>query len=186
MKNYLTIAFFLITTISYGQSLNSKWQQDLIQELEQFKNCDTTAVAGLNPCHKYVGNAVKTVYQVNDFYSKEQGRYMVVSEIYDHLKNSKKWTLLGHAYEQNALKEAQSYANAKKAVVAIYLNEDGLGHLSVITPGELKLSGLWGFEVPNSVSFFTSTPENSYVDKSLSYAFGKRLIKNVLIYGRNY
>jgi len=40
--------------------------------------------------------------------------------------------------------------------------------------------------VPNVVSFFPSQPNKSFVDKGLSFAFGKNLMKDILIYGRNY
>lgn len=111
---------------------------------------------------------------------------MVVGEIAEYLESSSQWTLLGHAYEQEALNKAQNYANTRKAAVAVYLNEEGLGHVSFILPGDMNPSGSWGFNVPNSASFFMSTPQKSYVDKGLSYAFDRSLIKDVLIYGRNY
>lgn len=186
MKNYLTIFFFFFISISYGQRINNNWKQDLNNELEQFKVCDNTTTTGINPCNWFIGNTLTTVYKINDFYSKELGRHMLVSEISEFLKESKQWTLLGLGYDQKVLKEAQNYANSGKAVVAIYLNKEEIGHLSVILPGELKPSGTWGFNVPNSSSFFTSDPEKSYVDKGLAYAFGRSQIMKVLIYVRNY
>jgi hypothetical protein len=186
MKNYIVIFFFLSFSFSYSQSINSNWKQSLNNDLEQFKACRNIATVGVNPCSKYVGSTLSSVYKINDFYSKELGRHMVVSEIYQYLKNNRQWTLLGHAYEQEALNNAQNYANARKAAVAVYLNEEGTGHLSLILPGELSPSGSWGFKVPNSASFFLNGTENSYIDKGLSYAFERVLIKDVLIYGRNY
>lgn len=186
MKYIFTVVFSLYFSVSYGQRINSRWEQDLNKELEQFKACDTTLIKGMNPCNIYVGQALKTVYQIDDFYMKEQGRYMLISEMSEYLKSNKNWKFLGHGYEQKALSEAQDFANAKKAVVAIYLNPEGIGHLSIITPGELKTSGLWGFMVPNSASFFLVSPEKSYINKGLSYAFSKNLIREVLIYGRSY
>ena len=186
MKHFLTAVLSLLLTYSYGQSINNRWQQDLNKELEQFKACDTTIARGINPCNMYVGKTLKTIYQIDDFYLKEQERYMLISEMSEFLKNNKKWTLLSYGYEQKALTEAQNYANSKKAVVAIYLNKEGIGHLSIITPGELKTSGLWGYMVPNSTSFFLNKPDLSYMDKGLSYAFSRNMIMGVLIYGRNY
>ena len=186
MKNCILIIFFLPFSFSYGQGINNNWRQTLNNELHQFKACRNTATVGVNPCSKYLGSTLSTVYKINDFYSKELQRYMVVSEIYEFLKNNQRWTLLGHAYEQNALSKAQTYANSKKAAVAVYLNKDGTGHVSLILPGELSSSGSWGFKVPNSASFFINGTENSYIDKGLSYAFERVLIKDVLIYGRNY
>lgn len=173
-------------TFSGAQSLNDNWENELKQALEQFKNCDDTDEQGVSPCNKFVGNALKTVYKVNDFYSESSHRYMLISEISDFVSGSDKWTMLGPAYDQNALKRAQDLANSKKAVVAVYLDENNIGHVSLVLPGSLKKSGIWGFEVPNSASFFTGEPENSYVGKSLSYAFGRRHIKDVKLYARNY
>lgn len=133
-----------------------------------------------------MGSALSTVYKIDDFYSKELGRHMLVSEISSFLKSSQKWKALGYAYDQKALTEAQTLANAKTAVVAIYLNAEGIGHVSIIVPGELRLSGTWGFPVPNSASMFPGHPEKSYVDKALSYSFEKSHLKNVLLYARNY
>ena len=186
MKNYIILVFSLCYSLSYGQSINSQWKQALNNELEQFKACENTAATGTNPCNKFVGSALSTVYNINDFYSKTLGRHMLIGEIADFLKDNNQWTLLGHAYEQEALNEAQNYANARKAAVAVFINEEGIGHVSLILPGELSPSGSWGFKVPNSASFFLSTPEKSYMDKGLSYAFERNLIKEVLLYGRNY
>ena len=183
-KSFFGILLFFCTSTAYSQSLNSNWKHDLNTKLQAFKACDNTTVTGINPCNWYVGDALTTVYKINDFYSKEQGRHMLVSEISEFLKDSKQWTLLGRAYEQKALDEAQKYANASKAVVAIYLNEEGLGTLSLILPGELKPSGTWELKVPNSASFLTSEPGKSYVDERLSYAFVRSQMIKILLYVR--
>lgn len=186
MKRFLTVVCCLCATLSFGQSINNNWKQDLNKELELLRACDDSQSTGVSPCNKFMGGALKTLYNVDDFYSKSSGRYMLTAEIAAFLKNSDKWTLLGPGYEQKALNEAQNYANAKKAAIAIYVNEEGIGHVAIIAPGDLRLSGTWGFQVPNSVSFFPSDKSKSYVDKSLSYAFAGTQIKSVLIYGRKY
>ena len=185
-KIYLTIALLFQLSTSLSQSMNSNWKQDLNIDLQKFKSCENTADSGINPCNKFVGSMLKTVYKVNDFYSQTTGRYMLVSEIAKFLEENKQWKLLGHAYEQGALSQAQDYANAKKAAVAVYLDSENIGHVSLILPGELKLSGSWGFNVPNSASFFLNQPENSYIGKGLSYAFKRNMIKEVLLYARSY
>lgn len=182
---YVIIAFLLPLLTAQGQGLNNQWKQDLNTSLQQFKSCDNIPVNGMNPCNKFVGGMLKTVYNVNDFYSKESGRYMRVSEIAAYLEGNTSWKLLGHAYEQEALDKAQKHANTKKAVVAVYMGTDDMGHVSLIIPGELKPSGSWGFNVPNSASFFLGQPENSYIGKGLSYAFKRNMIKQVLLYARN-
>lgn len=186
MKNYLAIAFLFFFSASYAQTINTNWKQDLNKELTQLRSCENSVSSGVSPCNMFMGNALHTVYNIDDFYSKELGRHMVVSEISGYLKNSAQWKSIGYAYDQKALKEAQRLANAKIAVVAIYLNQEGIGHVSIIVPGELRPSGTWGFPVPNSASLFPGQPEKSYVDKALSYSFEKSHLKEVLLYARNY
>lgn len=180
----LLMSTYSVTTNS--QSINSNWKQELSTALKEFVDCENTAQQGINPCNKFIGSALKTVYNIDDFYSRELGRHLLVSEISKLLESSEEWTLLGRAYEQNALAEAQKLANAKQAVVAIYLSEENIGHLSLIVPGDLTPSGSWGFQVPNSASFFVYDPQNSYIGKGLSYSFGRNIIRHVLLYARNY
>ena len=177
------IFFLLLFAPSYGQTLNNNWEQELAASLKQFMKCTNS---GGTACNNYVGESLTKVYKVNDFYSSKLGRYMMVSEIEKYLAEEGKWTLLGHVYDQKTLTEAQQSANSKKAVVALYTNDEGIGHISLILPGELHTSGSWGLKVPNSASFFANQPENSYIGKGLSYAFGKNMIKDVVLYVRNY
>jgi hypothetical protein len=131
-----------------------------------------------------MGESLKKIYKVNDFYSTQSGRYMTASEISSYLKSDDNWKLIGPTYDQKTLVTAQDMANAGKPVVAVYMNSAGIGHVVVITPGQLQPSGSWGLNVPNVVSFFPSQPDKSFVDKGLSFAFGKNLMKDILIYGR--
>ena len=110
---------------------------------------------------------------------------MTAAEISSYLKDNDKWKLIGPSYEQKTLASAQELANAGKAVVAVFMNSAGIGHVVVITPGQLQPSGSWGLNVPNVVSFFPTQPDKSFVDKGLSFAFGKNLMKDILIYSRN-
>jgi len=176
----------IITSEAYAQNFNNDWKTKLSNALAEFQSCDDGTSTGVSPCNKFIGQSVKTVYNIDDFYSESLGRYMLVSEISDFVDKNDQWQVLGPAYDQEALKEAQERANSKQAVVAIYLNEDNIGHMSLILPGDLKPSGSWGFQVPNSASFFPTNPENSYIGKSLSYAFGRSHIKDVKLYVRNY
>lgn len=185
MKRGFTLLFFFLVSLAFAQQPNKNWQRDLNLALEQFQACDQDNANGINPCNRFIGGALKTVYNVDDFYSKALGRHMLVSEIATFLQGNTGWTLLGKGYEQQALAKAQQHANAGKAVVAIYLNSEGRGHLSIILPGELKQSGTWGFQVPNSASFFMSDPAKSYVNKGLSYAYERPLLNGVLLYARN-
>lgn len=185
MKNQLIIVFFLILagSFSYGQGINKNWEEDLKALLTEFKDCKSSADSV--SCYKYFGQSLRTVYNINDFYSQSLGRNMTVDEIAGFLSESSQWKLLGKGYEQAALMEAQKHANAGKAVVAVYLNNEGLGHMSLVLPGELKLSGTWNLQAPNSSSFSSVDPGDSYVNKALSYAFKGSQVIRVLLYGRN-
>ena len=188
--NNLKIFSILIFSVSagslFGQSINSNWNQQLSDSIEVFKNCNQTFVDGVNPCSKFIGESINSVYKVNDFYSDKLGRYLTGSEIIEYLKSSSQWKSLGFAYDQTALSEAQNYANEKKAVVAVYMNEDEIGLVSLILPGKVAKSGSWGLDEPNSASFFISDPQKSYINQGLSYAFTRSMIRTVMIYGRQY
>ncbi|UII34721.1 hypothetical protein LVD17_12970 [Fulvivirga ulvae] len=185
LTNAIFITLFLSSfTLSFGQTVNSNWQQELSQSLEAFIGCESSG--GNNQCYKYLGQSVNTVYKVNDFYSKESGRYMFPNEIADFVSNGGKWEIIGHAYDKDALNKAQDYANSKKATIAVYKAADGQGHVALILPGDLQASGSWGIKVPNSASFFLSDYQKSYIGKGLSYAFTKDMLKDVVVYGRKY
>ncbi|UII26265.1 hypothetical protein LVD15_23690 [Fulvivirga maritima] len=181
--NFLFILFFvLFSSVAFSQQINTNWNSDLEEALTAFRDCENQS----NDCHQYIGQSLTTVYKVNDFYSKANSEYMPVSEIHDFLSNNSSWSELGPAYSQDALQKAQDKANDKKAVVAVYLSSNGLGHVALILPGTLQPSGSWGLQVPNSASFFANEPSRSFINKGLSYAFSKSIIKDVKLYSRNY
>lgn len=182
-----SLALFLFCDLCFGQSIDANWEQKLTTAIDEFKKCDQTSVKNVNPCSKYIGESINTIYNVNDFYSTELGRYLTGTEIIEYLKVGNKWEVLGYAYDQKALNTANEYANANKAVIAIRLDEvEKIGHVSVILPGKMSKSGSWGFEVPNSASFFINEPQKSYLNEGLSYAFKRTMIRTVVIYGRKY
>lgn len=182
VKKVLVTAVFLTSAlITEAQSLNNNWKKELSNSLDQFLNCTDA-----KECSGFAAKALSTVYRVDDFYSQRTGRYMSVNEILVFLRDTDKWSNLGKPYDQKILATAQEYANAKKAVIAVYQNAQGIGHVVVITPGQLQPSGSWGLNVPNVASFLPSVPEKSFIDKALSFAFAKNMMKDVTIYGRNY
>ncbi|MEM6841430.1 MAG: hypothetical protein AAF944_24200 [Bacteroidota bacterium] len=183
MKYLVIVALFLTVSYSYAQRLSNDWRGQLETHLTNFKSCKSVADQN-SKCFQQIGQALHSLYQLSDFYLQDQQRYMAVSEIYEHLEKDSQWQLIGKGYEQPVLQQAQELANAKKAVIAIYLNEDRIGQLSYILPGKLSPSGSWGMQVPNSAAFITNAVEKSYVEKGLSYSFPRRLIPYVLIYTR--
>jgi hypothetical protein len=185
MKKILSIAaFFLVTISCYSQSLNGNWKQDLKNNLDKFIAC--TATGEKSACGSYIGESLKIVYNLDDFYLKKQGRYMIVNEISDFLTHSDQWTVLGQSYDQNVLNTANQHANEKKAVVAVYRTASGVGHVVVITPGDLTSSGSWGLKVPAAASFSPVDPTKSFTDKSLSFAFSKLMLKDITLYAKKY
>ncbi|HYG20453.1 MAG TPA: hypothetical protein VD816_16050 [Ohtaekwangia sp.] len=181
----IAVALFFCLHNAHAQSLNSNWKQQLNTALQQFLECKP-ATPDDKACAKFIGESLNTVYQLNDFYSTQAKRYMTVNEIAGFLETSNKWEVLGQSYDQKTLATAQDYANKKRAVVAVYLNAAGIGHVVLITPGELKPSGSWALNVPSAASFFPTEPDKSFVDKSLSFAFMKHMMKDVQIYARKY
>ena len=179
-----SIALVFIAQVTLAQKLNQNWEGELTTAIKEFKTCRNTGNLDVSPCSKYIGSSFKTVYGVNDFYSNTRGRYLTGTEIVKFLDADAAWTKLGPAYLQENLDQAQEIANSGKAVMAVYLGDDNLGHVSIILPGELASSGSWGMKVPNSASFFMNIPSKSYMNKALSYAFTRNMIKNVVIYTR--
>ena len=183
LKLFTVAGLVLCGLSSNAQSINQNWRQELNSSLQKFLACTSSKE---KPCINFTGESLNTVYKVNDFYSQTSKRYMTTAEIANFLKGSDKWESLGQSYDQKTLNAAQEMANAKKAVVAVYQNASGVGHVVLITPGELKPSGSWGLSVPSAASFFPTEPEKSFVDKGLSFAFMKPMLKDVHIYARKY
>lgn len=185
-KTMFVLAVAVCCTLSsYGQSLNENWEEDLANSMTQFMNCATTST-DKSQCSSFISESLAKVYKVNAFYSDKLKRHLHIYEISKSMIDGGQWTLLGHAYEQKALNEAQQNANANKAVIAVYTTASGGKHIALILPGKLDYSGSWGFNVPNSASFFFDDPAKSYVGKGLSYAFSKNMIKDVALYCRKY
>ncbi len=184
MRCVITILLLVSSTFSYAQYLSGNWQNHLQNHIVDFQSCNSSNEENAK-CFQQIGKALHSLYKMNDFYSRDKNRYMTVSEINDYLENNTQWKLLGKGYDQAVLEQAQNLANKKRAVIAIYLNEERLGQLAYILPGDMTASGSWGLKVPNSGAFNASAPEKSYKDKGLSYSFPRRLITNVQIYTRD-
>lgn len=181
MKRAALPIALLLSMAGHAQPASSPWQQEVQQKMEAFRVCETSLQVD---CYKFIGQTLQTIYRVNDFYTPSTQRYMPASEIVDLLKDHPRWVFLGYGYQQEALQQAQEYANQGRAAVAVYLNAERVGHVAFILPGELQPSGSWKFDVPNSMAYFTGEPGKSYVNKALSYSFPRSLLKEVLLYGR--
>jgi len=187
MKFFTTFAILavLCTRLS-AQGVNPNWNKELSAALEQFQACAPSTAGEPTKCSATQGEALNTVYKINDFFSPKLGRQMTVNEVTAFLKESPTWESLGPAYTQGTLTQAQQLANEKKAVVAVYQNASSVGHVALVLPGDLEASGSWGLNVPNAASFFLPEPSRSFVNKGLSFAFNKNMLKDVTIYVRKY
>lgn len=184
-KLYLTFAIIVVTTSSFSQSLNQNWKRDLAESFQQFVEC-TSSNGEKYQCSSFIGESIAKVYKTNAFFSDKLSRFLHINEITKSAFESGQWNQIGYAYDQKALDQAQEEANRSKAVIAVYMTPNGIGHIALILPGKLQYSGSWGFNVPNAASFFFNDSEKSFVDKGLSYAFSKNMIKDVVLYARKY
>ena len=182
---FVSIIGYFFTYPIHAQSVNGNWQQDLNVAMKKFIECES-AGSNTSQCYQYMAQSLQTVYQINDFSTGQSGKYMGPNEIADFVKDGGKWEALGPAYDRNVLNKAQEYANAKKAVIAVYKSGETQGHMALILPGDLQISGSWGLKVPNSASFFLNNHDRSYIGKGLSYAFTKDMLRHVVVYGRKY
>jgi hypothetical protein len=184
-KVYLTILILATGSATFSQSLNQNWKRDLEISLDKFRQCTQTK-AEKYQCSGFIGESIANVYKTNAFFSDKLSRYLHINEISKSSLETGPWASIGYAYDQKALEEAQKQANANKAVIAVYVTELGVGHIALILPGKLQFSGSWGFNVPSAASFLFNDSEKSFVDKGLSYAFSKNMIKDVILYVRKY
>ena len=180
------IIFLALSLNAQAQEVNPNWKTELASSVESFKSCTGEVVNYVDPCSKFAGESVNTVYKVNDFYSQDRKRYLTGSEIAGFLAESAKWSKLGAASSQETLNAAQKAANENKAVVAVFADAQGIGNMALILPGSTNPSGSWGLSVPNSAAFFMNSKGRSYSDKGLSYAFSKSMLEQVIIYVRSY
>ena len=179
----LTFLAIIASSLSNAQSNSQNWRKDLEGSLQKFIEC-TNSAGEKYECSSFIGEAMAKVYKTDAFYSQKLNRYLRINEISKSMVENGQWNQLGFAYDQEALTEAQKQANANKAVIAVYATSSGIAHIAVILPGKLQYSGSWGFHVPNAASFLFNDSEKSFVDKGLSYAFSKSMIKDVVLYSK--
>jgi len=172
MQRHFTL--FLVTATAFlalGAQTNNQWSADLNRMLNEFKSCQDNAEDDQSPCNRFVGKALRRVYNIDDFGPDGNGEYLDANTIASYLATSDKWVFLGMAADQKTLNEAQDDANKGRAVVAVKPG-DSHGHIAIVLPGELSPSANWkGLNCPNSASFFYKNLDESYVGKKLSYAF---------------
>lgn len=183
MKPTFTLICILIFQIN-AISQSANWEQTLNQTLGEFKTCmanDDKVV-----CQTYTAKAIRQVYKINDFYNASSKTDMSPFEIQEFVKGSPQWTAVGPAYKSETLVKAQELSNSGKAVLVVLKGDTPAdAHVSLLLPGDLQNSGSWAMRVPNVSAFFTHNPDNSFVNKSISYAYTKSMMLNLEVYARN-
>jgi hypothetical protein len=173
----IIVAVILLFGLAQAQAQNENWKEDLASDLQAFISC-ATATNDRTRCTTFVESSITRVFKLETPNSESTGSIIPVS-----FANNDQWSRLGKAYEQAVLNSAQEMANNHRAVVAVLEGPGGeMMHLALILPGALRFSGTWGFNVPNSASFFLTAPEKSYTEKGLSYAFTRNMVKDVTLY----
>ena len=180
----IVFIFLLAGSSSNNKVENNNENHDLNSLLNEFLSCGELTPAN-TPCNIFLAKALESVYNISDF-KKDGDSYFSANEISTAVQVNDKWTSLGKCSDQATLIEAQNYANLGKAVIAVYENNMGHGHVALVIPGELIASGTWGMACPNSASFFLNKANKSYVSKPLSFAFDNSIKADVIIYGRNF
>jgi hypothetical protein len=171
------VIFLFASAQSQAQIQNDNWKADLASDLQAFISC-ATATNERTQCVTFAESSITRVFKLEAPDSESAGSIIPVS-----FANDGQWSRLGKAYEQAVLNSAQDMANNHRAVVAVFEGPGGeMKHMALILPGKLQFSGSWGFSVPNSASFFLTSPEKSYIEKGLSYAFTKNMVKDVTLY----
>src|ERR1700675_4276886 len=75
---------------------NERWSGELSRMLSEFFSCQDKA-DDKSPCNRFVGRALKEVYNVDDFGPDVKGDYLDANGIAAYIATSEKWALLGTA-----------------------------------------------------------------------------------------
>jgi hypothetical protein len=182
MRTLLTVlSLVLCHTLAMSQTQN--WEQTLNQSMNEFKSC--MSAEDKTVCQTYTAKAIKQVHKINDFYNATSKTDMSPFEIQEFIKESANWTLVGPAYKSETLVKAQELCNSGKVVLVVLKGDSPADtHVSLVLPGDLQNSGSWAMRVPNVSAFFTHNPDNSFVNKSISYAYTKSMMLQLEVYSR--
>lgn len=182
MKHFkFVILLSILSTSVFAQT--QTWKNSLNQTLSEFKSC--MASEGKLQCDGYTSQAIREVYNIKEFKNKADQSDMSPYEIQQYVSKSSDWVKLGPAYNSETLRKAQQLSNEGKPVIVVLEDESKSDvHVSVVLPGELQSSGSWGMKVPSVSAFFTHNPSNSFVDKSISYAYTKSMMLRLQVYAK--
>jgi hypothetical protein len=164
------IAHAEVDTLEVSDTLKNKGKLTMQEILESFRYCKETAENDLQ-CKYFIAKAIHDYFGVSDFRLK--GNYVDFENIHPIVRSSTKWRNLGPANSQKTLDEAQLLANKGRVVLAIH-TDSKLGHVVIIMPGKLEKAVSWGgLNCPQVASFFMIQDMESFVDKSIAFAWSK-------------
>lgn len=174
------IAHNSVDTLSISDTLINKGHISMQEILEAFRYCKETAENDLQ-CKYFISKAVDDYFGVKDF--KSGDTYIDFEDILFKVRSSDQWKSLGMATNQKTLEEAQHIANGGRVVLAIQ-TDTKYGHVVIIMPGNLEKAPSWnGLNCPKVASFFMIQDLESFVDRSIAYAWTKP--EGIEIFARN-
>lgn len=156
-------------TLELSDTVKNKGKMTMTNILEAFQYCKETAENPLQ-CKYFVAKAIDDYFGVADF--KENGNYVDFENILFMVRSNSKWRSLGMAKSQQVLDQAQQMANNGKPVLAI---QTGMkyGHVVIVLPGKQEKAVSWGgLNCPMVASFFMVDDLDSFVDRSMAFAWG--------------
>jgi hypothetical protein len=166
------------------------WSNKIVGALVGAEACYADKSAFTNTdCNIFVGRVLEQAYGLSDLVLQqpENGiRYKISDEIATYLavEGANDWETIGPMNDVNALRRAKDRADQGKAVIAVWSNPHGPGHVALVGPGPLTHSPSLNLNVPVSASFFQGHPEKNYIAKPLSCAFLAGQVAEVRLYAR--
>ncbi|MCM0001110.1 MAG: hypothetical protein NBV68_17195 [Erythrobacter sp.] len=163
--------------------LTSDAQRALRTRLMGYFVCPDDAVNGpladRVACNYFAGKVIADLYGFDDF-ALPGGGWMTANAIASEAASNPAWRRIGGASDQAALTAAARAATAGRPVIAVKTGSPG--HVALVLPGDVKRSGTWDRDVPNSASFSLDNVDKAYAFCRLSYAFGSA--NGVILYER--
>lgn len=164
-----SIAHASVDTLHISDTLTNSGKITMQEILEAFRYCKETAENELQ-CKYFISKAIDDYFGVKDF--KLDGQYIDFENILFTVRSNGKWKSIGFANKQASLDEAQMLANEGKPVLAIHTTTK-FGHVVIVMPGKLEKAMNWGgLNCPQVASFFMIQDLESFVDKSMAFAWG--------------
>ncbi len=173
MKKNIQNALIILSTLAFvgcaGETAPavSIDKESIEHLLEEYEECQSEAENAMD-CKSFTAKAISKYFGVEDL--MVGGQYIPYDGIRDFVSESSAWTNYGDADNQVILDKAQQFANDGIPVIAINTN-DAHQLAVLIVAGEKSTSSKWGVKVPSCAAFFPKNGPESFIDKTLNYAW---------------